>query len=279
MLKLSKVLRFVLACLCVCMITAAWTSKRTFFSTNVDKSKDTELKVNGGLKVQNLSTCVLRVNGPLSGEGLVCDSVTVNGATNIKDVKATDIIATGSFYGDDVQTKTLRVNGAMKADRLVCEKISVNGSVQVKDAKVTDVSVNGSFGGEDVQVAGSVSVNGSFKAANIAVTGDTKIAGSMSVKNGTMNRVQVAAMKATFERSKINQIVVKKGSYDFFGYNFRFSFSNLFGFGKQETQVLELKEGTVVSGDVVFEAGNGEVHLVGNSEIKGVVEGAVVVRV
>ncbi len=87
--------------------------------------------------------------------------------------------------------------------------------------------------------------------------------------NHTINHIQITAQNATFIHSNIGNILFKKSKSGLALFGFQFK--------NDQTQILELKAGSVVSGDVVFES-EGVIHLFENSMIQGKVFGAKVVK-
>lgn len=198
----------------------------------------------------------------------------INGSTELQDASFESLKVNGNLKYRNLQVTTLQVNGSLQGSQLVCDTMKVNGFVNVQDAKIVTVASNGSFKGENVQVKDKIVINGSLDVNNITVLGNIEVKGKSTIKRGTLNQVQIAGKLATFENSTINHITIKKANNS---WDINLGFFSFTWHGTSE-QVIELKAGTIVSGDIVFESGEGEVRLFDTSEVKGTVKGGKIVR-
>jgi len=165
---------------------------------------------------------------------------------------------------------SLQVNGSLECQNLVVkETLKINGGLKGRNLKCKTLV---SHGGSDIidLKAEDFRSHGSLKAKNIQITGCLNLTGKAEVWDGKLNKVELAAERTVFTNTPIaGDIRVKKlhTSGSFFG----------FFWGKSLPQTLELKNKTIVQGDIVFEE-EGEVHLFDGCEVRGQIVNAKVVR-
>lgn len=188
------------------------------------------------------------------------DTTTINGNASLKDTAFESLTINGSldFKNLDIK-KDLKVNGSLDGNNLKCAKLKANGSVTVKNIKVKSAKINGSLSGSDVYVKHDLEIEGAVNMVDITVTGKTKVIGGLSVTKGDFGDIEVVNTTTYLSHCKGKNILVKKIDSD-------------------KIQKLELSKGTIISGDVVFESGEGEVHLSNDSIIKGNVKGAKIIK-
>lgn len=187
----------------------------------------------------------------------------MNGSVELHDEKFSSLQVNGSLGFQNLNIKdSLEVNGSLKGKNLQCKNLTVNGSSRVTDLKATNLENNGSFSGQNLQIQNDMTVHGSIEAKNINIFGNAKVYGGVMLTDGDIKYIQITAQNATFIHSNIGSIFFKKSKS---------------GLEHDQPQVLELKSGSVVSGDVVFES-EGIIHLFENSIIQGKVVGAKVVK-
>jgi cytoskeletal protein CcmA (bactofilin family) len=135
----------------------------------------------------------------------------MNGNAEIQETKLYSLVVNGklNFRKLNVENK-LEVNGPIKGNALEAKIIEVNGSMDVDDIKAMEATVNGRFIGNKVYIEKSLEVNGSFKSDNVENPGNLTINGNAEIRNGKINNIQFSGNIATFERSQINNILVKK---------------------------------------------------------------------
>lgn len=164
---------------------------------------------------------------------------------------------------------SLTVNGSLSFNDLsVANTIIVNGSIEGQNLKCNTLQVNGRTSIDQLE-AQEIKNNGLFKGKNIAITGNTEINGSIEITNGKLNTIHAAAIKAVFINSEITgSVIVKKAQRCW----------RFLGATEPPPQILELKEKSIILGDIIFED-PGEVHLFDASQIKGkVLNGQVIAK-
>lgn len=134
---------------------------------------------------------------------------------------------------------------------------SVYGALVLADATKKDLSIYGAATLTNV-TAESLTIYGGLIASNLTVSGKTTIFGVITADDSTFNDLELASDASVLTNSKANKVNVIAD--------------------KDKKQELTLKGTTVISGDVVFESGKGELHTDKDVVIKGQVKGAVVVK-
>jgi cytoskeletal protein CcmA (bactofilin family) len=173
----------------------------------------------------------------------------------------------GSVVVNHVHYDSLQVNGSLECEGLVVkEDLKMNGSLQADKLKCKTLRIHGN--GDILGLeAEDFKSHGSLKAKNIQITGCLELTGKSEVWDGKLNKVELAAERTVFGNTYVaGAIRVKKlqTGWSFFG-------------SKSLPQTLELKNKSIVQGDIVFEE-EGEVHLFDGCEVRGQIRNAKVVR-
>lgn len=183
------------------------------------------------------------IDGSANLENTTLENFTINGTLNFKDL---------------VIQEELHVSGWLEGKNLNAKKIEIDGSFEGENIKSENLIISGSFSGVGVKVKDILKVDGSLSGSNIVVQGATKVAGVMSVSGSEFVSIELETEKSDLTASKAKTILVKED--------------------KTKVQKLELRKKTIISDDVTFESGKGEVYLYDGSEILGKVRGAVVIK-
>jgi hypothetical protein len=143
-------------------------------------------------------------------------------------------------YGVEA-VSTLDANGIVTLDGTkVKKKLTVNGTLTAKKASIQELEVNGSCHLADCTVGAKSTVTGRLSA----------------LRSTFRQELVISAFGATFSGCKLESVVIKKPFW---------------AFGKQE---LELSDGTICKGPIIFESGKGKVILKGKSQVLGAINGA-----
>ncbi len=142
----------------------------------------------------------------------------------------------------------------------VIDSIDGAGLVKLQGTSVKDIQVSGSLISQGAKL-GSLQIQGEANLRDTNIAGETTVTGFVQTHSSSFEKpVNVCARKALFTHTKVHSINVRKEP----------SFK-----GKQ---VIELKQGTVVSGNIHFESGKGEIHIDASSRIEGKVTGGKIIR-
>ncbi len=183
----------------------------------------------------------------------------IDGSAHLSSGVYEALIVNGSLTFENlVVDEDVQVSGAASGNGLKAKKIRVDGAFKGKNLEANEVIVSGSFSGENIQVQKTLEVDGAFNANHVICSGKTTVAGSMSVAKGKFDALDLSSRKSDLTDTTVKTILVRKEN--------------------TEIQKLELRGETVVSGDVIFESGVGEVYLFDRAEIQGSVQGAKIIK-
>lgn len=155
----------------------------------------------------------------------------------------------------------LRVQGAFHFENIVIKnRLFGQGKVTGKGLICNKLQGQGSFKVENVQ-AKTINRMGLFSVQKLTVSSDATFQGKVKIIDGTLKNIFILSSKSIFKSSYIDGNISIKKSND----------------KHDRIQTLELKDGTIVSGDVIFEQA-GEVHLYNGSQIKGKVINGMIIK-
>ncbi len=192
---------------------------------------------------------------------IVCSAYAevINGAASVNEKKLKTLEINGSATFKDLKIdEFMIINGSASGKNLQVKKLKVSGSLTTKYMTANDVEVSGAAALREVVIKNSLIVDGSLKTEHIRVQGKTVISGGLKASNGSFDSIEISSDRAELAKSRVNNIY-------FFNSNNR-------------PQILELKSGTVVSGNVIFKSGKGKVYLFDGSKVEGKVEGGEVIK-
>jgi predicted acyltransferase (DUF342 family) len=151
------------------------------------------------------------------------------------------------------------INGSYKADDMQIDmNLCVNGqAILGKNAQVQkSMLVNGTFIAHQSTLMSDLTVNGSSSIDDTQIQGVAKFRGNLEATSTIfLNKLEILSSLAEFENSKTQLITFKELP------------------SKQHVQRLKLEKNTEVQGDIIFEAGNGEVICDETSKIHGQIIG------
>lgn len=139
----------------------------------------------------------------------------------------------------------------------IVNSIYENGSVILKSTNVLgSLVVNGSLNAED-SVIRSLQVNGQANLKNCVINSLSTINGSLHADNTQFQQeLSVASQKITLKTCSIASLIVRKTD------------------GYEGIQIINLRNGTNVTGPIIVESGNGQIWMSSDSKISGQVSGA-----
>ncbi|WP_010302931.1 hypothetical protein [Candidatus Odyssella thessalonicensis] len=181
----------------------------------------------------------------------------VYGSSQLKDMTYDTLTVYGALdFTNLIIQQELKVDGSAHGKNLKCQEFKINGSLAVDQLEAHQGLVSGSLTGHNISILKDLSVEGSLAGDRITVLGRTKIAGNLSVIGGDFTDIDIEGDASDLTDSRAANIHFKKVITD--------------------TQKLYLRGKTIVSGDIVFESGKGEIYLGTDAVIKGQVKGATI---
>lgn len=153
------------------------------------------------------------------------------------------------------------INGAANYGAVTLESLKGTGIVKLQRTQVLqDASILGSLIASQAQI-GRLDIQGQANLSHTTIQKETSVLGALqAVHSKFLKEITLSSHKATFTHCELEGIHVQKED----------SFK-----GKQ---IIELRQGTIVNGPIVFESGKGEVHLFPGSKTFGEIKGAKVIR-
>jgi len=156
------------------------------------------------------------------------------------------------------------INGYYKAnDTQIDMNLCINGqAVLEKKVRVQkSMLVNGSFKAYQSRLMSDITVNGSSSIDDTQIYGIAKFRGSLAARSTHFsNKLEILSSLAEFENCKSQLITFKELPR------------------KNVVQRIKLSKNTEVQGDIIFEAGNGEVLCDETSKIHGQIIGGTLIH-
>jgi hypothetical protein len=157
--------------------------------------------------------------------------------------------------------KQLQTIGANSYGAETLESLTTVGLVKLNRTLIThELNVNGSLIAQGATI-GSVEVIGEANLTDTIIQNGGTILGYLQTHHATVNMpLIINGQKASLTSSKLVGITVR--TMDAF----------------KGTQIIELRQKTIVDGPITFESGKGEVHLYSGSQVLGPVSGGKVIK-
>ena len=130
------------------------------------------------------------------------------------------------------------------------------GIQEYHKTKLDSLQINGIVTLDETTVLGAVQVNGQAEMKKSCIGGKMVMNGLLTAADTEFqSELSVASKKTTLEGCLVHSITVRET-------------------GDEGVEVVDLRKETIVSGSVIFESGQGEVWLSGDSAVKGEIRGA-----
>ncbi len=188
---------------------------------------------------------------------------TINGSANLSDQSYEKLTINGSITVNNIIVKNyMIINGSMNGKNLTCKSLKSNGACDIDELKTESIISNGSFIGK-----------------NITVDNDSEFNGSSKISYGRLKTIKAAASKLILSDTVVSENIVFRKMNNSSKSFFADKLFSLFSIESKtkSPQILELRNKSVVAGYVLFEEGNGEIHLFDGSEVKGsVINGKII---
>jgi hypothetical protein len=164
------------------------------------------------------------------------EQLTLNGPSDLQDIK----------------TKSLTANGSLRFQNLeVTNEAIFNGSVSGENGIFDRLTIHGALEGRHIIIK-TLEAWGPVSLTDSKIEGNVKIIGPLSATKSHLNDITVAG-SSSLEDVSVNNIFFNK---------------------KSNKKTLTLSGNTVVSGNITFESGQGEVIVSGdNVKIQGKIKG------
>lgn len=151
------------------------------------------------------------------------------------------------------------INGTYKVkDTVVTEKLKINGEVVLGQGTVVNemMIINGILNAEGADFKRRLIVNGNASIKQSKFHENASFNGNLTVSDSEfLGYLYLHVQQSDYFNCRLNYIFAEKNPYT------------------NAKEIIFLKNGSLVNGDVMFESGNGEIHLDANSQIKGKIYG------
>jgi hypothetical protein len=221
----------------------------------------------------------LLILGIIGSTNVLADNVCQKNYANLRCgsgiVESIDFRGFVDIEGTTV-SNSVNVSGNLDATNAHLNRIHVRGNAYLTSSTATDsMEVTGNVHANDVNILGSTDVVGNFNGSHTIFQSKAKIVGKTDCKvctfkaNATfvgelyarnsdfLGNLLLSTNNSEFYRSKTGDITVKKPS-------------------EGQDQTITLKENSIAN-NITFESGTGLVILMGNSKVKGSVQGGKII--
>lgn len=192
------------------------------------------------LMITPLYAAMSTFNGVTELASKVFEQLTINGPSTLTEIKADTLDAHGPLTFDKVNiTESTDVSGPMRGQEGSFGKLNVTGPLEAQ--KIT---------------CDTLTVIGPAALKYFTVRGNTDIMGSFASEHGNLQDLTFVS-SGTLTNTNVKNITVKPNKAE-----------------PTEKEILELKGTTIVTGDIIFTSGKGEVNIQGkdvtfSGKIKG----------
>lgn len=154
-----------------------------------------------------------------------------------------------------------KVSGAHTFGAQTFEQLTSEGLLKLTGTKILQIlRVDGTLLARSARIA-QLEVFGEANLRHTHISGASTIIGYLRAEDSEFQSpLLLGAQKAVFTATKLDSITIRKDD----------SFK-----GKQ---IIELKQGTIVNGSILFESGKGEVYLYPGSQVLGSITGGKLIK-
>lgn len=180
------------------------------------------------------------------------------GDTTISSKKFDQLTILGEVNLDAVDAKEISITGPLKASNITADTFSVTGPASLKTAKLKKLVITGPVSLTDV-TTDTVTITGYSDFTNVTVTKNLTLIGMLNTSNSLFDAVTLTMDESVLTDSSVKSIVVNRPN------------------SNDPHQKLRLYGNTRID-NVMFESGQGEVHVYGKNCKVGNVKGAEVIQ-
>ncbi len=199
------------------------------------------------------------VNGDLNLDHANLDHVTVNGNAKLTDSKFQSLHVHGHLKFSQVGiADTLVVNGSAEGNGLRCRSAKIDGALEVDKFTAEKAHISGAFIGNDTIIHQNMTVDGELDGRHMTVDGQAIVHGKLNLENSDFHTIEVSSDYCLLQNTRATHIIFKHMK-------------------SGRVQKLILNGQTIISGDIDFETGSGEVILDQQAVIKGKITGGKII--
>lgn len=164
---------------------------------------------------------------------------------------------------DAVQQYDEVINGSYNVRRvLIHNNLCINGQALLGDDVTAkkNITVNGQFFSKKTTFHSDVTVNGNASLEDTKIDGSARFKGQVTAKHSLLNSVEILSHRSFFDNCKLNNLVVQALK------------------SSSRVQRIYLTNDTEIAGDLIFNAGNREVHCDALSSVHGKIIGGKLIQ-
>lgn len=189
-------------------------------------------------------------------------ATTFNGITDLSEKSFQELVINGPATLKDIKAGKLTVNGPLTFQKIdVSGNTELNGPVKGTEAHFENLTITGSIEADKMS-CNNLTVIGPATLKYFSIKENAEVKGTFKSDGGTVQDLSVMSSASLTDTTAKNVIIKHNNAYD----------------QESKTDVLELKGKTIITGDVTFASGKGEVIVQGkDASIGGKINGGVLV--
>lgn len=180
------------------------------------------------------------------------------GDTHLSNQKTDKITIFGCANLDNIVAKHIFITGPLSASNITADYFTVAGPVIVKKGLIQKSIITGNVVFSDVK-GDNVNIIGSLSTDRLIVVESFEIIGTLNAKNSQFIKMILEMNESSMKDSKANELIVRQTN------------------PKGKPQKLKLYGDTHIN-TIIFESGQGEVHVYGSNVKLSKVTGAKVIQ-
>lgn len=189
-------------------------------------------------------------------------ATTFNGITDLNEKSFQDLVINGPATLKNIKAGKLTVNGPLTFEKIeVSGNTELSGPVKGTESHFENLTITGSIEADKMS-CNNLTVIGPATLKYFTIKENAEVKGTFKSEGGTVQDLSVMSSASLTDTTAKNVIIKHNNAYD----------------QEAKTDVLELKGKTIITGDVSFASGKGEVIVQGkDASIGGKINGGVLV--
>ncbi len=192
----------------------------------------------------------------------VAFATTFNGITDLSEKSFQELVINGPATLKDIKAGKLTVNGPLTFQKIdVSGNAELNGPVKGTESHFENLMITGSIDADKMS-CNNLTVIGPATLKYFTIKENAEVKGAFNADGGTIQDLSVMSSASLNDTTVKNVVIKHNNAYD----------------QEAKKDVLELKGKTIITGDVTFASGKGEVIVQGkDASIGGKINGGVLV--
>lgn len=157
------------------------------------------------------------------------------------------------------------INGSFQANnQVISEELQINGAATFEQNTIVKnaMTINGQLKASETTFEANLFAHGASHLINSSLKSNAYFSGNLTASDCTiLHNITLLTHESTFINCQINHITIQQIPY------------------LKTGEIVFLRNGCVVNGDISFDSNNGQVHLESSSRINGKVHGGKVIYI